>query len=152
VPTGASRASKRAKVINVVKLAVLAAISEFIIFSPSVAAQTQRENDMANAAGGYYAAIVLAKEFKGTHCGNIDIDKKWLDLDRAKKEIFSKIPKKFHKEMHDNWSSFENMAKRDVRELVTVMNSSQAVKAGCDKVREVFWTTFNTGVKRWQSF
>ena len=142
----------RIEAMNNQKLARLILGSLLFVFNLGVAAQTQRENDVLQAAGGYYAAVMLAREFKGTQCGNIDIDKKWLDLERAKKEIYSKLPRSFHKELTENWALFENEVKTETRELIELIKTDKVVKAGCEKVRTVFWTTFNSGVQRWQSY
>jgi hypothetical protein len=136
-----------------IRLILMIAICHLVYsFAPPANAYSPKEKEIAHAAGEYYGAIMLAKEFKGTQCGNVNIHSRWIDLERAKKEIFSKIPKKFHKELESEWPELENMAGRDVRLLIVDMNSAQAIKAGCEKVRSVFWSVFDKAVKRWQSY
>jgi hypothetical protein len=110
------------------------------------------EKNLAEAAGEYYAAIMLAKEFKKTKCGGIRIASKWTDVEKAKDDIFRKLPKNLHAEMRREWASFNAQAQSSVSQALQMFNSDKAVAAGCDRVQGVFWTTFDAAVKRWQSF
>ena len=94
---------------------------------------------------------MLAKEFKETRCGGIRIASKWTDVERAKEDIFRKLPKRLHAEMRRDWVSFNTEVQSSVRQLVKMFNSDKAVAAGCDRVQGVFWKTFDAAVKRWQS-
>jgi hypothetical protein len=115
-------------------------------------AMSASERALVEAAGEYYGAIMLAKEFKGARCGGISIATKWTDLSRAKRDIFKKLPKRLHAEMERDWNEFHDQARVIVEEAIVMFNSEKAVNAGCDKVQDVFWVTFDAAVKRWSKY
>jgi len=134
------------------RVLVSAVVLLIFAFPPLSYALSEKERALSAAAGEYYAAIMLAKKFKGTRCGNISIDKKWMDLDRAKRDIFAKLPRRMHKEMEQDWEKLDSFTRTEVRQLVAELNSEKAVKAGCDKVQGLFWTEFDRAVKQWQRY
>jgi hypothetical protein len=122
------------------------------LITTNVEALTPRERSLLEAAGEYYGAILFANEFKKTRCGNINIDQKWTDIMRARREIREKIPANLRNELDKDWSVFENEARRGVGDLIASINSPKYQNVECAKIQAVFWQSFDKAVTGWRSY
>jgi len=129
-------------------------LSTLLFFSSAVSALTTQERDLAWAAGEYYAAILLAREFKKTRCGQISIDQKWTDTNRARRELRAKFPAHMKKDIDNDkdWATFEKTMLQNVQKVIDSLNSPKFRNVDCKQIQGVFWESFNTAVTRWERF